>query len=309
MRKITVVLFILLACLIYWRSISTDTPKKTLQENPPESPKLASTHQNLKPLKLEQVSQRSAPQKVDSTTIDPDLLVLDENQSLAVSSFMVVDDYAIGFGDILVAPVEEILELERTNQQPLIPKPRTWPGGVVPYVIDPEVEQEQLIKNVIKYFNQNTSVRFVERLDEEDYVNFVRTSEHCFAHLGRIGGQQKVALSELCYEREIAHELMHTLGFIHEQNRQDRDDHIQIFWKNIDDNFHEQFKKIPSAYSPIQQSGSFSFDTVMIYHPFAFALDPENPTMLKKDGQFWSPIREILGVSDIERIQLIYAQP
>jgi len=159
-------------------------------------------------------------------TQDPDLLMIDENQSLFVSSFMVVDDYAISFGDILIAPLEEILEYERTNQQPKMPRPRKWPQGLVPYMIEPEIEQEHLIKNVFQYFHQHTPIRFIERTDQEDYVAFIRGSEHCFAHLGRIGGRQKVVLSERCSEIEIAHELMHTLGFIHEQNRIDRDEYV-----------------------------------------------------------------------------------
>jgi len=52
--------------------------------------------------------------------------------------------------------------------------------------------------------------------------------------VGRIGGKQELSIGNGCeYSDTIKHELMHALGFFHEQSRTDRDDHVIIYPDNI----------------------------------------------------------------------------
>ena len=55
----------------------------------------------------------------------------------------------------------------------------------------------------------------------------------CESQLGMVGGEQQMLLNSKCFAEEqglliLVHELLHTLGFVHEQNRPDRDDFIDL---------------------------------------------------------------------------------
>ena len=52
--------------------------------------------------------------------------------------------------------------------------------------------------------------------------------------IGRRGGAQQISLAQGCLVKGIViHEMMHVLGFFHEQSRRDRDNYIVIQFGNI----------------------------------------------------------------------------
>ncbi|KAG7271774.1 hypothetical protein CRUP_032677 [Coryphaenoides rupestris] len=71
---------------------------------------------------------------------------------------------------------------------------------------------------------------------EEGARNRPAGEEEDESEVGRLGRRQVISLQKggCVYTNVIQHEVLHALGFHHEQARSDRDDHVEILTKNID---------------------------------------------------------------------------
>lgn len=71
---------------------------------------------------------------------------------------------------------------------------------------------------------------------DRDYIHIVNGPTGCWSSVGRISGQQEVNLQSPYCTTKVGtplHEMMHAIGFLHEQNRYERDDFVSIAWSNI----------------------------------------------------------------------------
>ena len=184
-----------------------------------------------------------------------------------------------------------------------------WKDGKIPYVLDPgfltpeRAVQKELIEQAITHWNMKTMlVRIAPVVNPNspppDYVLFVPTVDSYFSEcVGRrpTGGKQVIGLCSGCKLPQIIHEIGHVVGLFHEQNRNDRDDHIVIHQENMQIDAAAQFAKIQWKGKDV---GPFDFESIMLYPYKAFSKNGQ-PTMtakLKPNDKAQSPADKVWGL-------------
>lgn len=218
--------------------------------------------------------------------------------------FEMVNGLAVSYGDtILGQPMNGFSEKNGIAE---IQHQKYWSGGVIPFLIKPDVVEVGRIKQAIDFLNQNTNVKFVPFDGQVDAIVFERGPEHCYSYLGRIGGLQPILLSDRCGSQQILHELMHALGFVHEQSRTDRDQYLQVLWENIEEKYQSQFAMVPEPLMESYFGSAFDSKSIMMYEPAAFSKEKDLPTMKLKSGAEIQPVKLNLSQSDIDRVNKLY---
>ena len=114
-----------------------------------------------------------------------------------------------------------------------------WPNSIMYYTIDAAFTSDEraVIAAGFQHMEDNTCIRFVERTDQVDYVDIIPGGGGCYAQLPYRtgGGRLEIGLQQngCIYVKIVVHELLHSLGFMHEQNRPDRNTYVTINWANI----------------------------------------------------------------------------
>ncbi|XP_040573996.1 hatching enzyme 1.2 [Lepeophtheirus salmonis] len=115
-----------------------------------------------------------------------------------------------------------------------------WPNKQVPFTFGPSFtsNERSLIQRAMNTIQARSCVRFVPRSSQRNFVQFRNDRDGCFA--SALGFNQNRATLVVNLSRRgcmgqgtIIHELLHALGFLHEQNRPDRDRFILVSWNNI----------------------------------------------------------------------------
>ncbi|XP_055340343.1 uncharacterized protein LOC129589568 [Paramacrobiotus metropolitanus] len=197
-----------------------------------------------------------------------------------------------------------------------------WPNHTaIPYYIssDFSTKERQVILKALRIMEKKTEgcVLFKARSDESDYIYFLGNFRGiCDSKIGRIGGMQYIHLaraglvsSSSCMETgRIQHEVMHALGFYHEQQRTDRDQYVYIRKDNIaSDELYENFAFTTSAFI---FGTKYDYHSVLQYDAFAFASSNKIPALVPKRGLI-NRMGQQMGMSpsDVARIALLYKCP
>merc|ERR1719433_1725810 len=142
-----------------------------------------------------------------------------------------------------------------------------WYDGTVPYFYDENYPDEfkPLVRRAMDAVEERAHperkcVRFQEDTNAKHKIKILNNpKKSCYSMLGhdkiygifddgKIDDEQGMNLHRGCFGSNLGtvkHELLHALGFIHEQSRMDRDDYVTIHWENVKDGQDDQFRKIP----------------------------------------------------------------
>lgn len=218
--------------------------------------------------------------------------------------YVIEDGLAVVQGDIVIGKPEDP-ETPETGSA-VMPELELWPSPVIPFHIQADLPNHSRVKEALEFF-RNTPIQFVTYTDQEDALVFENGTDHCKSYAGRVGGLQPIWLSPECGPREIAHEIMHALGFIHEQNRMDRDAFVQIIFENVDERYKVNFEKFPESYMKASGLAKFDYRSLMIYSPQMFSRGGLVTMQSKINGQEIAP-GPALSSKDIERLQQLYGR-
>ncbi|XP_078139306.1 high choriolytic enzyme 1-like isoform X2 [Centroberyx gerrardi] len=175
----------------------------------------------------------------------------------------------------------------------------------VPFIIASHYSSREraIIERGLLSFHSVSCIRFVPRNQERDYLH-IQSLDGCYSYVGRRGNGQPLSLMRqgCLYHDTVQHELLHALGFHHEQCRSDRDRYIRILLENITPGWEYAFDKENTQ----NQGTSYDYNSVMHYSRYAFS-DNGQPTMVAiPDPSVVFGEATEMSQNDITRLNRVY---
>ena len=164
----------------------------------------------------------------------------------------------------------------------------------------------RIVGEAIEHYNDNTNIRFRERkASDNDYIRFIH-DRGCYSYVGRQGGKQDISLQNSgCLYKGIAiHEMMHAIGYYHEQSRPDRDEYIKVIFDNIEERFKSNFEKRDTD----NQGTKYDYKSIMHYGPKSFSKNGQDTITNIKNNGITIGQRDGLSKTDIQSINEVYSE-
>ncbi|KAL3993375.1 importin subunit alpha-1/8 [Sarotherodon galilaeus] len=184
-----------------------------------------------------------------------------------------------------------------------------WPKSgshvIVPVSISSvySTQERNIIINALLTFHESTCIRFVWRTDQVNFLYFF-SGEGCYSYVGRQSRGQGISLQRngCLFQSTVQHEVLHALGFHHEQIRSDRDQYVKILTENIIPGQESNFEKVLTN----NLQTPYDFNSVMHYGRYSFSRNGQ-PTIVARSNpnlDFGNAFQ--MSANDIARINRLY---
>ncbi|MEQ2315755.1 hypothetical protein AMECASPLE_025707, partial [Ameca splendens] len=208
--------------------------------------------------------------------------------------------------DLTLDDIREPLNIQRSS---ILPGNGLWTSPV-PYFLDKSLDlnAKGVIMRAFDQFRVKSCIDF-KPLESEDYYINIKKSDGCWSYVGQVyTNGQDLSIGAGCdYLAIVEHELLHALGFNHEQSRYDRDDYVQILFANIITGKEHNFRKVAINKSTTH-GVPYDYMSVMHYGKDAFS-NRNGSTIITLDPKFQDLIGQRLEMSpsDAQELNLLYS--
>jgi hypothetical protein len=213
----------------------------------------------------------------------------------------------------------------------LVDEKRRWPNSTVPFYIEEDQFNSTEIQTIllaINEFHTKSCIKFRPYEENDKNWIFISGSESgkiekllnffikCFCELGcwssigmqDEGGQQLNVNSPKCVKKGVVmHEMLHAVGFAHQQSASNRDEYVNILWENISEGHEHNFNKYNETI--VTDFGtSYDYESLMHYSGKAFSKNGKDTMTAKKLTQRLGQ-RNGFTETDLAKLNKMYSSP
>ncbi|XP_045916421.1 meprin A, alpha (PABA peptide hydrolase), tandem duplicate 1 isoform X1 [Micropterus dolomieu] len=186
----------------------------------------------------------------------------------------------------------------------LIDKRYRWKFPI-PYILgdDLDLNAKGCVHQAFEMYRLKSCIDFKPYEGEKTFIKFEKRGG-CFSSVGDQQTGQILSLGPGCdHKAVIEHELLHALGFYHEQSRTDRDDYVDIWLDQVTPGLEHNFNKYNDDYIT-DQNTAYDYESIMHYRPFSFNKNESIPTVTTKIPEFYNIIGQYLDFSKMDTLRL-----
>lgn len=194
------------------------------------------------------------------------------------------------------------------SRNAIVDETRRWKFPI-PYILTDSLDlnAKGVILQALDEYRLRSCVDFKPYEGETSFISFAKFSG-CWSYVGddRVG--QNLSIGAGCDTKAVVeHELLHALGFYHEQSRSDRDDYVKIWWDQIEEGKEHNFNKYEDDFIT-DLNTAYDYESIMHYRPLSFNKNESIPTITTAIPYFNQVIGQRLDFSavDITRLNRMY---